>query len=285
VGSLPGTGITLTSLPAPRESYSTVDCTLMNCIVEACGHTGLHLDRAQNNMIRGGTLEDCTGGTGLVLSEQASGNVIDGVFLESNQLHIDCGGPQNQFIGLSAVGGLSRFRSGAHFSRLIGGRFADIAVEEGVRDLKLLGIAARRISDRGLRTQRLGCHNQNLGLPIPDHDGRVRTDRWRTPVLAEPWRNVGGDATPAGFRRDADGAIRLRGRVTRAAGTSAGRLPLTVFTLPEGYRPAYRHRLPVLSRGRLGVLEVEPGGNVVLLKGAMEDLSLDGVVIAEERPA
>jgi hypothetical protein len=285
VGSLPGTGITLTSLPTPRESYSTVDCTLMNCIVEACGHTGLHLDRAQNNMIRGGTLEDCTSGTGLVLSEQASGNVIDGVFLESNQFHIDCRGPQNQFIGLSAVGGLSRFRSGADFSRLIGGRFADLVVEEGVRDVKFLGIAARRISDRGLRTQRLGCHNLNLGLPIPDHDGRVPTGRWQAPVLAAPWRNLGGDATPAGFMRDADGAIRLRGRLTRAAVISAGRAPLVVFTLPEGYRPAYRHHLAVLSRGKLGVLEVGPGGDVVLVKGANEDLSLDGVVIAEDRPA
>jgi pectate lyase-like protein len=285
VGSLPGTGITLTSLPAPREAKSTVDCTLMNCIVEACARTGLHLDRAQNNMIRGGTLEDCTSGTGLVLGDQASGNVVDGVFLESNQLHIDCGGPQNQFIALSAVGGLCRFRSGADFTRLIGGRFADLVVEEGVRDMKLLGIAARRISDRGLRTQRLSCHNLNLGLPIPDHDGAVPTNRWQVPALAEPWSNLGGDATPAGFMRDADGAIRLRGRLTRAAGRSGGRVPLIVFTLPEGYRPAYRHRLPVLSRGKLGVLEVETGGNVVLVKGAIEDLSLDGVVIAEGLPA
>ena len=286
VGTLPGTGIRLTSLPAPREAYSTVDCTLMNCIVEACAHTGLHLDRAQNNMIRGGTLEDCRTGTGLLVSELASGNVVDGVFLESNKLHIDCRGPQNQFIALSAVGGLSRFQGGADFTRLIGGRFADLAIEDGVRDMKLLGIAARRISDRGLRTQRLGCHNMNAGLPIADHDGTVRTNRWQVPALAEPWVNAGGDATPAGFMRDADGSIRLRGRLTRLAGRSSKHAPpLVVFTLPEGYLPAYRHRLPVLSRGKLGVLEVEVGGNVVLVKGAIEDLSLDGVVIAEERPA
>jgi Pectate lyase superfamily protein len=282
VGTLPGTGITLTSLPAPREAKSTVDCTLMNCIVEGCAHTGLHLERAQNNMIRGGTLEDLRAGTGLVLSEQASGNVVDGVFLESNKLHIDCRGKENQFIALSAMGGLSRFQSGADFTRLIGGRYTDLAIEDGVRDMKLLGIAARRISDRGLRTQRLGCHNSNVGLPIPDQDGAVRTNRWQTPVLAEPWVNAGGDATPAGFMRDVDGAVRLRGRLTRAAGMSGKhRLPLVVFTLPAGYRPGYRHRLPVLSRGKLGVLEVEAGGNVVLVKGAVQDLSLDGVVIAE----
>jgi len=284
VGTLPGTGITLSSLAAPRENYSTVDCTLVNCIVEGCARTGLFLDRAQNNMIRGGTFEDLETGTGLVVGEMASGNVVDGVFLEHNRLHIDCRGPQNQFIALSAMKGLSRFHDKADFSRLIGGRFADLSIEDGVRDVKLLGIAARRISDRGLRTQRLGCHDLAADRPIPDHDGGVRTNRWQVPALAESWVNAGGDATPAGFMRDADGSIRLRGRLTHAAGRSGKRrLPLVVFTLPEGYRPAYRHRLPVLARGKLGVLEVETGGNVLLVQGAIQELSLDGVVIAEER--
>jgi hypothetical protein len=288
VGTLPGTGITLSSLAAPRETYSTADCTLVNCIVEGCARAGLHLDRAQHNMIRGGTFEDLETGTGLVVSEMASGNVVDGVFLEHNLLHIDCRGPQNQFIALSAEKGLSRFHGRANFTRLIGGRFADLSIEDGVRDVKLLGIAARRIADRGLRTQRFGCHNLAADRPIPDTDGApVRPKRWEAPALAPPWANAGGDATPAGFMRDADGSIRLRGRLTRAPGGKSGKraLPLAVFTLPEGCRPTYRQRFPVLSRGKLGVLEVEVGGNVVLVKGVIEDLSLDGVVIAEGQPA
>jgi parallel beta-helix repeat protein len=288
VGMLPGTGITLSSLAPPRDNYGTVDCTLVNCIVESCGHTGLHLDRAHNNMIRGGTFEDLKTGTGLVVSEMASGNVVDGVFLESNRVHIDCGGPQNQFIAISAAKGLSRFRGRADFTRLIGGRFADLSIEDGVRDVKLLGVAARRIADRGLRTQRLGCHDLSADRPIPDHDGTpAQAKRWQEPALAAPWVNAGGDAAPAGFMRDADGSIRLRGGLTCASGGTSGDpvLPLVVFTLPAGYRPTYRHRFPVLSRGKLGVLEVEVGGNVVLLQGSVEDLSLDGVVIAEERTA
>jgi hypothetical protein len=286
VGTLPGTGITLSSLAVPREAYSTVDCTLVNCIVESCGRIGLHLDRAQNNMIRGGTLEALEAGTGLVLGEMASGNVVDGVFLEHNLLHIDCRGPQNQFIALSAEKGLSRFHGRADFTRLIGGRFADLSIEDEVRDVKLLGIAARRIADRGVRTQRIGCHDLSADRPIADHDGSfVPTKRWEAAALAAPWANVGGDATPAGFMRDAEGSIRLRGRLTRASGGKAGKrvIPLVVFTLPEGYRPAYRHRFPVLSGGKLGILEVEVSGDVVLVKGAIDDLSLDGVVIAEER--
>ncbi|CAN5874114.1 hypothetical protein BH24GEM1_BH24GEM1_15910 [soil metagenome] len=286
VGTLPGTGIALTSLAAPRESYSTVDCTLVNCIVEGCADVGLHLDRAQNNMIRGGTLEDLQTGTGLVVGEAASGNVVDGVFLESNRLHVDCRGPQNQFIALSAMKGLCRFHGRADFTRMIGGRFANLSIEEGVRDVKLLGIAVQRIADRGTRTQRLGCHDTAADRPIPDHDGAIRANRWQAATLAVPWANAGGDATPAGFMRDGDGSLRLRGRLTRAPGTAIkGALPLVIFTLPEGYRPAYRHRLPVLSRGRLGVLEVEVSGKVVLVQGPPEDLSLDGIVIMEEPPA
>jgi Pectate lyase superfamily protein len=288
VGTIPGTGITLTSLPAPRDTRTTCDTTLMNCIVEGCARVGVHLERAHNNLIRGGTFEDCTSGTGLLLSERASGNVVDGVFLESNRLHIDCRGPQNQFVSLLAGWGPSRIHGGANFTRFIGGRYADLAIEDGVRDVKLLGVAVRRFADRGLRTQRVGCHDVSTDLPMPDSDGvRTRAGRWQTPVLAAPWANAGGDATPTGFRRDAEGSIRLRGRLTRAPGGKSGkrRFPLLVFTLPEDCRPAYRHRFPVLTRGELGVLEVERDGRVVLVEGSGEDLSLDGLVIAEERPA
>jgi parallel beta-helix repeat protein len=288
VGALPGTGITLSSLAAPRDTQTTADCTLMNCIVEGCAHIGVHLDRAHNNLIRGGTFEDCNTGTGLLVGETASGNVVDGLFLENNRLHIDCRGPENQFVALSAEKGLSRIHCSANFTRLIGGRYANLSIEDGVRDVKLLGVAVRRIADRGIRTRRLGCHDMAADLPLPDHDaGEGRASRWQTPELAAPWANAGGDATPAGFMRDAEGSIRLRGQLTLASGGKVGkrRLPLVVFALPAGCRPTYRHRFPVLSRGKLGVLEIEAGGNVVLVQGAVEELSLDGVVIVADGPA
>ncbi len=284
VGALPGTGIMLTSLAEPYQRYSTVDCTFMNCIVEACGHTGVYLDQAHSNMLRGGTFEDHRTGTGLIVGEAARRNIVDGVFLESNQVHLECRGPHNQFVALTALGGLCRFHPGADFTRLIGGHYRDVAILEGARDLKLLGIAASRISDRGLRTQRLGCHDAAADVPIADHAGGPPSHRrWRSAALAGSWVNAGGDATTAGFMRDADGCIRLRGQLRRSPSAPGGRrLPLRVFSLPEGYRPAYRHLVPVLSRGKLGILEIRVGGDVVLVKGAIEELSLDGVVIAEE---
>ena len=288
VGVLPGTGIALSSLPAPREGYGTVDSTFVNCIVEGCGQVGVHLDRAHNNLIRGGTFEDCREGVGLQVSDVASGNVVDGVFLENNRVHIECRGPQNQFVALSAVKGLSRFHGGADFTRILGGRFADIAIEDGVLDMKLLGIAARRISDRGLRTQRLACHDVGVSRPIPDHDGQPsRATHWEAPALDASWMNAGGDSTPTGYKRDADGTVRLRGRLTRMSGDGVPKpkLPAVLFALPDGFRPSHRHRYPVLSRGKLGVLEIAASGNVVLVKGSLEDLSLDGLVITEDRTA
>ena len=135
-------------------------------------------------------------------------------------------------------------------------------------DRRFLGFAAGSAWDGGLAL--------DFGAPVPPK-------RWEAPALAPPWANAGGDATRAGFMRDADGSIRLRGRLTRAPGGKSGKraLPLAVFTFPEGCHPTYRQRFPVLSRGKLAVLEVEVGRNVVLVKGAIEDLSLDGVVIAE----
>jgi hypothetical protein len=282
VGSLPATGITLTSLPAPKENLSTVDCTLTNFIVEGCARVGVHLDRAQHNLIRGGTFEDNHTGTGLLLGENASGNVVDGVFFESNLLHIDCRGPQNQFLGLSAAKGVCRYHVEGNFSRLLGGRFGDLAIDPGVRDVKLVGVAAARIVDRGLRTQRLGCHDLGADLPLSDHDG--------TPMLATGWIapaldgcvDAGGDGAPAGFRREADGRIRLRGRLTRGPGKGGRRAPLLLFTLPATHRPRHRHRLPVLAGGKLGIVEVEPEGRVVLAKGSTSEIVLDGLVLAED---
>lgn len=284
VGTLPATGITLTSLAAPKHNLSTADCTLTNFIVEGCARVGVHLERAQHNLIRGGTFEHNHTGTGLLLSEPASGNVVDGVFLEANHVHLDCEGPQNQFLGLSAAKGRCRFRGAANFNRLIGGRYHALEIEDGVRDTKLVGIAVRHIADRGLRTRTLGCHDLIADCPIPDRDDSPGlATRWQAPPLELSWTNLGGDHTPAGYRRDREGRIHLRGRLTRRAAKVAVRgLPSVIFTLPEDHRPRYRHRFPVPSKGKLGILEIEAGGRVVLVKGSPDDVSLDGVMLVEE---
>jgi hypothetical protein len=63
---------------------------------------------------------------------------------------------------------------------------------------------------------------------------------------------------------------------------SGKRTPTVLFTLPKTHRPRHRHRLPVLTAGKLGILEVEPSGRVVLVKGNLDDVALDGLVLAED---
>jgi hypothetical protein len=280
-GSLPGTGITLTSLAAPHDGLGTVDCTLTNFIVEGCAHLGVHLERAQHNLVRGGTFEDNHTGTGLLLSEAASGNVVDGVFLEHNRVHVDCRGPQNHFLGLSAAKGVCRFHGGASFSRVMGGRFGDVVIERGVDDVKLLWMGVARLADGGQRTQRLGCYDLDTDRPVADRGVPGGATGWVAPALEPPCVGLGGDGVPVGFRREADGRIRLRGRLTRAPDQAARPTPTVLFTLPETHRPRHRYRLPVLSGKALGILEVEPGGRVVLVKGSLEDVVLDGLVLDE----
>jgi hypothetical protein len=38
----------------------------------------------------------------------------------------------------------------------------------------------------------------------------------------------------------------------------------------------------VLAKEKLGILEIEPSGRVVLVKGTASDLALDGIVLVEE---
>ena len=84
--------------------------------------------------------------------------------------------------------------------------------------------------------------------------------------------------------RDAAGSVHLRGQVKQAAmkGQGTRKLPLVVFTLPEDYRPRYRRRVPILSRGKVGILDVLVSGEVLLVKGGVEELSLDGLILAAD---
>jgi hypothetical protein len=95
------------------------------------------------------------------------------------------------------------------------------------------------------------------------------------------WHNVTGfdDPNTAGFMKDRDGFVHLKGFVTlnQSAGSA------TIFRLPTGYRPAHIEKLliyrdsgtPFVAR-----LAIEPSGNVHLTGGQTSGApnSLDGIV-------
>jgi hypothetical protein len=92
----------------------------------------------------------------------------------------------------------------------------------------------------------------------------VPTD-WQTPTLNAGWTNFGGGFESAGYRKDAFGAVWVRGLLKSAAAGIA-------FTLPAGYRPsALRMSSTILNAGAGEVvarLDVDASGNVALPNAA-----------------
>ena len=154
-----------------------------------------------------------------------------------------------------------------------GGYFTTLAVGPGVRDTKLLGVAATRLRDRGVRTQRWGCHDILNGAPMSNDTSGVQTVSWIAADVLSPWANAIGEDSPAGYRHTADGHVRLRGALHGAP----LRLPSTLFVLPDRYRPAFRQRLPVVTQDGRGILEVRATGEVLLVAGGGNEVRLDGV--------
>src|SRR4051812_9527425 len=58
-------------------------------------------------------------------------------------------------------------------------------------------------------------------------------------MLQNAWTEYGGTFAPAGYFKDSQGVVHLRGLVVNAAISTA-----CVFTLPPGYRPGFRGIYP-----------------------------------------
>lgn len=80
------------------------------------------------------------------------------------------------------------------------------------------------------------------------------------PAFQNGWVNNGGYG-PAAFWRDSAGIVRLRGLVV--SGTLA-----TIFTLPAGYRPAYRLLIGNHAGGAEGRLDILTSGDVFAIAGS-----------------
>lgn len=100
---------------------------------------------------------------------------------------------------------------------------------------------------------------------------------WTAPTLLNAYTNLGGIYMTAGYFKDANGFVHLRGIVTNA-GALAANVP--VFTLPAGYRPSAQVIYnPYCSLGTTPAAGVTTAGNVqiTVAVGAGVVLSLDGI--------
>ena len=95
---------------------------------------------------------------------------------------------------------------------------------------------------------------------------------WIAPTFATNWGNYGGSYNTAGYYRDGDGIVYLRGLVT---GGSYGSNE-TLFTLPAGFRPESRELFSVISDQAHGRLDITADGQVIPYVGSSW-ISLDGI--------
>ncbi|MFO0052628.1 MAG: hypothetical protein ACOVQ3_12100 [Dolichospermum sp.] len=108
--------------------------------------------------------------------------------------------------------------------------------------------------------------------------GNITTESWQTPSLQNGWviyQETTGNPprpiyNPPGYFKDSFGIVHLRGLVQNGGGT--------IFTLPVGYRPAYRELQAVQTwNNTIGRLDVHTDGQVIMQQGNNGWFSLDGV--------
>lgn len=101
------------------------------------------------------------------------------------------------------------------------------------------------------------------------------TNTFIAPTLINSWVNYGSGFNIAGYIKDIFGFVHLRGLVRNGSGA--------IFTLPAGYRPAYRQLCAVQSWDNIGRCDVTTGGNVTMAVGSNGWFSLDTVIFLAEQ--
>lgn len=131
----------------------------------------------------------------------------------------------------------------------------------------------------GMVSQPTYQNSTNAGTSLKDFDGT--SSIYEAPTVAGGWANLSGHI--AGYRRDANGVVRLKGVVTGGTFSTT----TVLFTLPSGYRPAETIDLPALNRNSStnaltnAHIRIETDGDVVAYAGgttgANAHLSLDNI--------
>ena len=102
--------------------------------------------------------------------------------------------------------------------------------------------------------------------------GNITQDAWSTPTFVNSWANYGGSWETAGYYRDKEGVVRLKGLV--ASGTAGA----VIFYLPASYRPSLGKHFATVATGAFCVLQILPDGSVVTYSNCGNGwISLDNI--------
>lgn len=96
---------------------------------------------------------------------------------------------------------------------------------------------------------------------------------WSSLSFVNGWVNNGGIYTTAQYTKSSDGLVSLKGLV-RGGTATAGTV---IATLPFGYRPDCRLLISTLSADASNRIDIDTGGNIVIMSGSSTWVSLDGI--------
>jgi hypothetical protein len=93
---------------------------------------------------------------------------------------------------------------------------------------------------------------------------------WTAPTLQGTWANFGGSYEAAGYMKDRNGFVHLKGLVKTGSGV--------IFNLPVGHRPSEEKIFASIGNGTLADIRVSTNGDVSMYSGNSAYLSLSGIV-------
>lgn len=104
--------------------------------------------------------------------------------------------------------------------------------------------------------------------------GETGDTTWTAPGLLNGWGNFGSGFSTAGYRKDGQGFVHLKGLISGGTATTTTDL----FILPVGYRPAERLLFGTISSGNVvGRIDVLTDGTVEINGGNNTWLALEGI--------
>ena len=125
------------------------------------------------------------------------------------------------------------------------------------------------VTDEGVMERWSGSAWVQVGTDTPAQD--LGDSSWTAPTLLNSWVNYGGAWDTAGYRKDGQGVVYLKGLVK--SGTTSANL----FVLPSGYRPA--SQLLMHGRGTTGEFRIDifPSGVVYFNSADAAFSSISGI--------
>lgn len=124
-------------------------------------------------------------------------------------------------------------------------------------------------------TQNVSDLQRRLSVVENKKEDKDKSIQWITATLINSWTNFGNGFEDAGYFKDSQGFVHIKGMIK---GGTVGYVP--AFVLPVGYRPTMKVTLPISTYSTawvIGSVEIKPTGEVQVFAGGNVNTCLDGI--------